>query len=281
MKVIRTTRGLIAWRRALSREGVRVGMVPTMGALHDGHRALIRTARLACDALVVSVFVNSRQFGPTEDFARYPRRLRADASLCREEGADVVFAPSLTGMYPAGYQTTVSVRAVAKRWEGESRPQHFDGVATVVTKLLNAARPDIALFGQKDYQQAVLIRRLVEDLDLAVDVRLCPTVREPDGLALSSRNEYLTPAQRRAAPILYKALQAGRAAIRQGERSGAAIRRRMRSVLASEPLARVEYLAVCDPQTLEPLARVTKRAVLLGAIRLGRVRLIDNVLVGR
>lgn len=281
MKVIRTIRGLIAWRRGLSREGVRVGMVPTMGALHDGHRALIRTARLACDALIVSIFVNPRQFGPTEDFARYPRRLRADASLCRDEGADVVFAPSLTEMYPAGSQTTVSVRDIARRWEGAARPQHFDGVATVVTKLLNAARPDIALFGQKDYQQAVLIRRLVEDIDLAVDVRVCPTVRESDGLALSSRNEYLTPAQRRAAPILYKALQAGRAAIKLRERSGAVIQRRMRSVLVNEPLARIEYLAVCDPHTLEPLARVTNRAVLLGAIRLGRVRLIDNVLADR
>jgi pantoate--beta-alanine ligase len=281
MKVIRTIRGLIAWRRALSREGVRVGMVPTMGALHDGHRTLIRIARLACDALIVSVFVNPRQFGPTEDFARYPRRLRADAVLCRAEGADVVFAPSLAEMYPPGHQTAVSVREVARRWEGEARPHHFDGVATVVTKLLSAAMPDVAFFGQKDYQQAVLIRRLVTDLNLGVTVRVCPTVREPDGLALSSRNEYLTPAQRRAAPILYQALQVGKAAITQGERSGAAVRRRMRAVVASEPMVTIEYLAVCDPQTLEPLARVMKRAVLLGAIRLGRVRLIDNVLAGR
>ena len=256
-------------------------MVPTMGALHDGHRALIRSARLACDAVVVSVFVNPRQFGPKEDFSRYPRRLTADAAICREEGADLVFAPSLAEMYRAGSQTTVSVREVTRRWEGAARPHHFEGVATVVAKLLSAARPDIAFFGQKDYQQAMVIHRLVEDLDLAVDVRVCPTVREPDGLALSSRNEYLTPAQRRAAPILYKALQAGRAALRQGARSGAMIQRRMRAVVAGEPLARIEYLAVCDPQTLEPLARVRNRAVLLGAIRLGRVRLIDNVLVGR
>jgi pantoate--beta-alanine ligase len=267
------------WRRQLSREGVLVGMVPTMGALHHGHRALIRKARLGCDAVIVSLFVNPKQFGPSEDFARYPRAFRADAEMCREEGVDVLYAPALDEMYPPGYQTSVAVRAVAQRWEGATRPHHFEGVATVVTKLLCAARPDVAYFGQKDYQQAVLIRRLVTDLNLDLAVQVCPTVREADGLAMSSRNVYLDPAQRKAAPVLYTALRAGRDAVRRGVTSGASISRAMNAVVSREPLAKVDYLAVCDPMTLEPLRAVKRRAVLLGAIRVGKVRLIDNLLV--
>jgi len=270
---------MAAWSAAYHRESVTIGLVPTMGALHAGHRALIRTARLSCDAVVVSLFVNPAQFGPQEDFARYPRKPKADAALCRKEGVDVLFAPPVGEVYPDGFQSTVSVPALARRWEGARRPGHFDGVATVVTKLLAVVRPTVAVFGQKDFQQAALIRRLVEDLDLGARVLVYPTVREADGLALSSRNVYLTPAQRRAAPVLLRALQAGRGAIRCGVRSGPRIQQAMRRIIGEESLAKVEYLAVCDPETLEPLTRVRRHAVLLGAIRIGRIRLIDNLLV--
>jgi pantoate--beta-alanine ligase len=279
MQTIRTATAMMAWSAAQHREGVTIGLVPTMGALHAGHRALIRAARLSCDAVVVSLFVNPAQFGPKEDFSRYPRKLRADTLLCAKEGVDVLFAPPVGEIYPDGFQTTVSTPKPARRWEGEQRPGHFQGVATVVTKLLTLVRPTAAFFGQKDFQQAVLITRLVEDLNLGARVIVYPTVREADGLALSSRNVFLTPGQRRAAPVLFQALKAGRAAIRAGGRSGAQIQQAMRKVLSTEPLAALDYLAVCDPDSLEPLARIRDRAVLLGAIRIGRIRLIDNLLV--
>ncbi len=279
MQTIRTDKAMMAWSAAHHREGVTIGLVPTMGALHAGHRALIKAARLSCDAVVVSLFVNPAQFGPKEDFSRYPRKPAADASLCAKEGVDVLFAPSVGEIYPDGFQTTVSLPALARRWEGEQRPGHFDGVATVVTKLLAIVRPAAAFFGQKDFQQAALIRRLVQDLNLGTRVIVYPTVREADGLALSSRNVFLTPAQRRAAPVLFRALQAGRDAIRAGGRSGAAIQQAMRKVVGKESLATIDYLAVCNPDTLEPLKQVRERAVLLGAIRIGKIRLIDNLLV--
>jgi len=279
MQTIRTAKAMAAWAAAHHREGVTIGLVPTMGALHSGHRALIRAARLSCDAVVVSLFVNPAQFGPKEDFSRYPRKLRADASLCAKEGVDVLFAPPVGEIYPDGFQATVSVPKLARRWEGEQRPGHFDGVSTVVTKLLSLVRPAAAFFGQKDFQQAALIRRLVEDLNLGARVIVYPTVREADGLALSSRNVFLTPEQRRAAPVLFQALKAGRAAIRAGGRSGAHIQQAMRKAMAREPMARLDYLAVCNPDSLEPLTRVRDQAVLLGAIRIGRIRLIDNLLV--
>jgi len=281
MQLIRSVKALSAWRRKLEREGVVVGLVPTMGALHAGHRALIRAARLSCDAVVVSLFVNPRQFGPGEGLARYPRRLRQDASLCRAEGVDVLFVPSREDMYPAGFGTVVTVPGPSRRWEGEARPGHFAGVATVVTKLMALVRPHLAFLGQKDYQQTAVIRRLVTDLGLGTDVRVRPTVRDPDGVALSSRNDYLTAMQRRAAPVLYAALKVGRAALLAGTRSGVRIRKAMQRVLSSEPAVRLEYLAICDPETLEPLRRVKHKAVLLGAIRIGKVRLIDNLVVRR
>lgn len=270
---------MAAWSRRLHREGVMIGFVPTMGALHDGHRALIRAARLACDAVVVSIFVNPTQFGPAEDLSKYPRRLGLDRALCRSEGVDMVFAPDTQTMYPPGTQTVVTVPAVAHRWEGAARPHHFQGVATIVTKLLCLVQPDITWFGQKDYQQAALVQRLVKDLNLPVRLIIHPTVREADGLAMSSRNVYLSVPHRQAAPVLYRALQAGAAAVRAGERRGARIRRRMALVVAQEPLATPDYLAVCDPLTLEPLSTVRRKAVLLGAVRIGSVRLLDNILV--
>lgn len=279
MKTIRTTAAMADWSRQLHREGVTIGFVPTMGALHEGHRALIRAARLACDAVVVSIFVNPTQFGPTEDLSKYPRQLRLDHALCRKEGVDAVFAPTAATMYPASSQTLVTVPAMARRWEGETRPQHFQGVALVVTKLLSLVQPDTTWFGQKDFQQAALVRQLVIDLNLPGRLIVLPTVREADGLALSSRNVYLSAEQRRAAPVLYRALQAGAAAIREGERRAPHIQRRMARLVAEESLATAEYLAVCDPSTLEPLQTVQRHAVLLGAVRIGTVRLLDNKLV--
>lgn len=277
VKIIRTTSAMANWSRGLHREGVTIGFVPTMGALHEGHRALVRAARLACDAVVVSIFVNPTQFGPTEDLAKYPRQFRLDRALCAKEGVDAIFAPTATAMYPAGFQSIVAVPSLARRWEGEARPHHFQGVATVVTKLLSLVQPDISWFGQKDFQQAALVRQLAKDLNLPGTLRVHPTVREHDGLALSSRNVYLSASQRDAAPVLYRALQAGAAAIRSGERRGALIQRLMTQMIKTERSVTPEYLAVCDPSTLEPLPTIQRHAILLGAIRLGTVRLLDNM----
>lgn len=279
MKIIRTAPSMTAWSERLRREGVTIGFVPTMGALHDGHRSLIRAARLRCDALVVSIFVNPAQFSPTEDLSAYPRPIARDRALCREEGVDVCFEPTVRVMYPEGFQTTVAVPALARRWEGTARPHHFVGVATVVTKLFGIVSPHLALFGQKDYQQAALVRQLVKDLNLGVEIQMRPTVRERDGLAMSSRNVYLSPDERRIAPLLSQALRAGGQAIAGGMNNVAAIERIMRQTIEQEPTIHVEYMAVCDPDSLEPLSVISTRAVLLGAVRIGSIRLIDNLLV--
>jgi pantoate--beta-alanine ligase len=281
MKTIRSPSAMTAWSQRLRREGVIIGLVPTMGALHDGHRALIRAARLQCDALVVSIFVNPTQFAPAEDLATYPRRITQDWQLCRDEGVDVCFEPTATGMYPKGFLTVVTVPSIARRWEGESRPHHFAGVATVLTKLFGIVRPDLALFGQKDYQQCAVVRRLVKDLNLDIRLVIRQTVRERDGLAMSSRNVFLSTEERRIAPIFYHALLAGRRAIEAGMTDADSVDAIMRKVLGGEPAIRIDYLALCDPDTLEPLDRVDRQAVILGAIRLGSVRLIDNVLTRR
>ncbi len=265
------------WSRCLHREGVTVGFVPTMGALHEGHRALIRAARLACDAVVVSIFVNPAQFAPTEDLAKYPRQFRLDRALCAKEGVDAIFTPTAAAMYPASFQSIVAVPGLARRWEGEARPHHFQGVATVVTKLLSLVQPDISWFGQKDFQQAALVRQLAKDLNLPGTLKVHPTVRERDGLALSSRNVYLSAQQREVAPVLYRALQAGAAAIRGGERRGERVQRLMAHIIKAERSVTPEYLAVCDPSTLELLPTIQRHAILLGAIRLGTVRLLDNM----
>jgi pantoate--beta-alanine ligase len=279
MKIIRTARSMAAWSERLRREGVTIGLVPTMGALHDGHRSLIRTARLRCDALVVSIFVNPSQFSSTEDLSTYPRPITRDRALCLGGGVDVCFEPTAQTMYPQGFQTTVLVPAIASRWEGAARPYHFTGVATVVTKLFCMVRPHLALFGQKDYQQAMLVRQLVDDLNLGVKIQICPTVREPDGLAMSSRNVYLNPVERRIAPLLSQALRSGQQMIEDGTRDVMAIERAMRQTFEQAPIIHVEYLAVCDQNSLEPLSVVADRAVLLGAVRIGTIRLIDNLLV--
>ena len=278
MKIIRTPRSMATWSERLRREGVTIGFVPTMGALHDGHCSLIRAARLRCDALVVSIFVNPAQFSQTEDLSMYPRQIARDRALCREEGVDVCFEPTALAMYPEGFQTAVTVPALARRWEGEARPHHFAGVTTVVTKLFGVVRPHLALFGQKDYQQAALIRQLVNDLNLGVAIQVRPTVRERDGLAMSSRNVYLSSDERRIAPLLFQALRTGRLMIEGGMSDVAGIERIMQQTIKQAPTIHVEYLAVCDPDGLEPLSVVADRAVLLGAVRIGSIRLIDNLL---
>jgi len=279
MKVIRTVRSMAAWSVRLRRDSVTIGFVPTMGALHDGHRSLIQAARLRCDALVVSIFVNPTQFSPTEDLSTYPRTIAQDRALCRKEGVDVCFEPTAQDMYPEGFQSAVTVPGLARRWEGEARPHHFTGVATVVTKLFGMVRPHLALFGQKDYQQAALVRQLVDDLNLGVAIHVRPTVRERDGLAMSSRNIYLSADERWIAPLLSQALQAGKQMIKGGMSDVVAIERIMRQTIEQAPTIQVEYLAICDQDSLEPLSVVADRAVLLGAVRIGSIRLIDNLLV--
>lgn len=279
MKIIRSPSAMAAWSEGLRREGVRIGLVPTMGALHEGHRALIRAARLRCDALAVSIFVNPTQFGPHEDLTKYPRPISRDRALCKQEGVDVCFEPSVQVMYPEGFQTTVSLPAIARRWEGEVRPHHFSGVATVVTKLFGMVSPQIAIFGQKDFQQSVLVDQLVKDLNLGVQIVVRRTIRERDGLAMSSRNVYLSSEDRVRAVTLFRSLQAGAQVIRKGVRDGKAVQTAMYRIIRTEPSMTIDYLAVCDPTSLEPISKVTGKVVLLGAVRLGPVRLIDNLLV--
>jgi pantoate--beta-alanine ligase len=279
MRRIQTVNAMRTWSRGLQRERVTIGLVPTMGALHEGHRSLIRAARLACDAVAVSIFVNPLQFGPLEDFDRYPRSFAQDLRLCRSAGVDAVFIPRAQEMYPADFETAVSVQRLTRRYEGLSRPGHFGGVTTVVTKLLNIVRPDKAFFGQKDYQQAVVVERLAKDLNLDTGIVVRPTVREPDGLALSSRNRHLSPEERKAATVLYRALSDGRELIRAGERSVRKVEAAMTRLIRAEPLVRLDYLAVVDPITLDEVRSVRGRVVLLLAGWIGETRLIDNLIV--
>lgn len=278
MRRIRTIKAMTAWSRGLHREGVTIGLVPTMGALHEGHRSLIRAARLSCDAVAVSIFVNPLQFGPLEDFDRYPRTMTRDFRLCEREGVDVVFAPRADDMYPSGFETVVSVQRVTRRFEGVSRPGHFGGVATVVAKLLNIVRPAKIMLGQKDYQQAVVVTRLVKDLNLPTSVVVRPTVRDADGVALSSRNALLSPPERKAATVVYQALSAAREAIQRGERSAKKVQAVMTRLIWAEPLARLDYAAVVHPATLEEVRVVRGRVALLLAVWIGKTRLIDNLL---
>lgn len=264
------------------RMGRTVGLVPTMGALHSGHAALIEAARDAAGFVVVSIFVNPTQFGPTEDLAKYPRTWDADLATCREAGADLVFAPEVAEVYPTGtLATSVEVPDLGTILEGASRPGHFRGVATVVLKLLNMAGPDLAFFGAKDYQQQLVIRRMVRDLDVPVEIRTQPTVRAADGLALSSRNRYLDDAQRAAAPVLHRALLIARGAVLAGERDPERVRRLLLETLESEPLAQVETVDVVDATTLRPITAIGPGhpAVALLAVRVGPARLIDNMVL--
>lgn len=257
-----------------------VGAVPTMGYLHEGHLALVRRARAENDHVVVSIFVNPTQFGPNEDFARYPRDPDRDLALLREEGVDVVFMPALEEMYPEGFSTYVNVERLTDRLEGAHRPGHFRGVTTVVTKLFHILQPHRAYFGQKDAQQLIVIRRMTRDLAFPIDIVDVPTVREPDGLAMSSRNVYLSPDQRRAATVLFRALEWARELWNAGVRNGDQLREAMQRVIESEPLARADYVSVADPETLEELDAIEGRALASLAVRLGSTRLIDCVWLG-
>lgn len=272
---------LKAWVGTTRAAGRRIGLVPTMGALHEGHLALVDAARGGSDAVVMSIFVNPTQFGPTEDLSRYPRDLARDRTLAAARGVDVLFVPSVEAMYPVGAEVRVVPGKVAASWEGEFRPGHFAGVLTIVAKLLHLVEPERAWFGQKDFQQATLIRQMVRDLDFPVSVEVIPTVREADGLALSSRNAFLSLADRAQALGLSRALGAAAAAFASGESGAAALERVMQGGLAVHPGVRVEYIAVADPETLEPVARADDDTVILIAARVGSTRLIDNVILSK
>jgi pantoate--beta-alanine ligase len=274
-RVLDTVAGVRAWSEAARCAGGSVGLVPTMGALHAGHVSLVRRARQDCDVTVASIFVNPLQFGPGEDFERYPRPLDADLEVLRREGVDAAFVPSVEAMYPPGSTTRVRVAGLDDVLEGVSRPGHFEGVATMVLKLFNAVRPDRAYFGQKDAQQAAVVRRLACDLDTGVEVVVCPTIREADGLARSSRNVYLRGDERRAAVCLFRALTAANERYLAGERDTGALRGTLHDVLAAEPLARLDHAEVVDERTFRPPGTL---AVL--AVRIGATRLIDNHRLG-
>lgn len=281
-RAVHTVAELRAAVRDARAGGRSVGLVPTMGALHAGHLSLIHRARAECDFVAVSLFVNPTQFGPKEDLARYPRDFPGDLAAAREAGADLLFAPPVEEMYPPGDCTAVEVAGPARGFEGASRPGHFRGVATVVAKLFLMALPDRAYFGEKDYQQLQVVRRMVRDLSFPLEVVACPTVREADGLALSSRNRYLSPEERAAAPALRRALLAAAAAYSAGEREAATLVGAASAVLAAEPRFVPDYLALADAESLEPCTgTVTRPAVLLAAARLGNTRLIDSLVLGR
>jgi pantoate--beta-alanine ligase len=279
MRTIRTGRAIRAWARERRASGQKVGLVPTMGALHDGHVSLIRAAKRATDAVAVSIFVNPLQFGPREDLIQYPRPVPEDVRLCRRQGVDVVFLPPVREIYPENFQTKVRVKKLTERYEGHSRPGHFEGVTTVLAKLFHLIGPDRAFFGQKDYQQALVVQQMVRDLDLPVKIVVAPTVRETDGLALSSRNRFLSSPERKAAGTLFEALTAAKGLLRTGERSAKKVRDTMIRRIGDEPLARLEYAAVADAVTLDELRMVKGRAVLLLAVWIGKTRLIDNMVI--
>jgi pantoate--beta-alanine ligase len=258
--------------------GNRIAVVPTMGALHQGHASLIRIARGAADVVITTVFVNPSQFGPGEDYTRYPRDLRRDVEIAGEAGADIVFAPPAAGVYPDGYATWVTVEGVTEGLEGGVRPGHFRGVATVVTKIFNMTRPHLAVFGQKDAQQVAVIRRMTRDLDFGVEILVAPTVREPDGLAMSSRNAYLSPDERREAPVLYRSLRLGEELLRGGERDAARVTAEVRRIIRSESRGEVDYVSLADGETLREIESVGDGPMLLSlAVRFGATRLIDNI----
>jgi pantoate--beta-alanine ligase len=266
--------------RAAREQGKRIGLVPTMGALHVGHTSLIEAANACCDFVVVSVFVNPTQFGPAEDLANYPRSLEHDCTLCKEQGVDLIFAPTPEAMYGSTEPLTwVTVEQLTDHLCGASRPGHFRGVTTVCTKLFNIVLPDIAFFGQKDAQQVLVIQRIVTDLNMPMTLHICPTVRESDGLAVSSRNEYFNPEQRAQATCLYRALQTCQTLLKQGLFDTEPLIAAMTEILNEVPHGGIEYISISNVQTLEPLTRIENKALVAVALRLGPVRLIDNILV--
>jgi pantoate--beta-alanine ligase len=275
-----TTADQLRFRLAQARAAGRsIGLVPTMGALHAGHASLVDASHRECGLTVATIFVNPTQFGPNEDFSRYPRTLEGDLALLGRHGTDCVFAPATDQIYPPGHETTVDVGSVAWPLEGACRPGHFQGVATVVLKLFLLAQPDVAFFGRKDYQQSLVVRRLIKDFDLPIQLRVCPTIREPDGLALSSRNRYLSADERQRSLALSRSLSLAARLVREGTLDAQAIENAMRAELTAAQLT-IDYVALADPQTLAPLAWIDRPAVALVAARLGNTRLIDNEPIG-
>jgi pantoate--beta-alanine ligase len=283
MEIINRRQRMSSVARKIRREQDRtVGLVPTMGALHEGHLSLVREARRMCDVVVVSVFVNPTQFGPGEDFEHYPRDLTKDTALLTDYNVDYIFAPPVEEIYPKGFATYVNVEGLSEQLEGVSRPGHFRGVATVVTILFNTIRPDFAFFGQKDAQQALVIRRLVKDLAFDSEIVILPIVREDSGLAISSRNLYLTHDEQNSATILHKALVQAKTAYKEGERSASRIADLIRSTVESEPRARLDYVTVADADTLERIERIDERPALIAlAAYVGKTRLIDNTILNK
>ena len=282
MEIINRRQRMASISRKLRRENKTVAFVPTMGALHEGHLALVKEARAASDVVIVSIFVNPEQFNDKGDLERYPRDLTSDAALLAEYEVDYIFAPEESEIYPKGFSTYVYVEGVSEGLEGASRPGHFRGVATIVTILFNAVRPDLAFFGQKDAQQVAVIKRMTEDLGFETEIVVMPTVREESGLALSSRNRILSNEEREKASVIFTALREAKIAFRQGERNAAKLIEIVQERIATEPLAVVDYVSIVDPGTLEPVEKVSETETLIAvAVRFGKVRLIDNIVLNR
>jgi pantoate--beta-alanine ligase len=279
MEIISDINQMQVRAEAVRLQGQRLGCVPTMGALHEGHLELMREAGRRADVTAASVFVNPTQFAPTEDLAKYPRDREGDLKKMESAGVDIAFFPTAEAMYPAGAQTWVTVEEITQELEGASRPNHFRGVTTVVLKLFHLMKPHLAVFGQKDYQQLKVIERMVKDLDLDVEIVAHPTVREPDGLAMSSRNRYLNPEERKQATALIRAIQRAQELVKQGERDPKRLVEAAMKIIAVEPLAKADYVEVRDPETLKPIARIEKSARMLLAVRVGKTRLIDNAAI--
>ena len=276
MKVIETAKQMQETSRRMRSSGKNIAFVPTMGFLHDGHLELLRQGRQRADALLLSIFVNPTQFGPTEDYAKYPRDMEGDLKKAEGAGTDIVFTPPVSEMYPEGSQTTVKVKNLPEHLCGLTRPGHFEGVATVVGKLFNITMPHVAIFGQKDFQQLAVIRRMAADLNMDLEIIGVPTVREPDGLAMSSRNKYLNPEERKSALCLKKSIDMALAMIKAGERDPGKIKAAVRDLISSHPYTDIDYVSICDPLTLDDLNIIKEKALLALAVKVGKTRLIDN-----
>ncbi len=280
MKIIRKIKLMQEYVQKQRQAGKTIGFVPTMGALHEGHLSLIRQAAKENDIVVISIFVNPTQFGPKEDFKKYPRPMAKDLRLAKSAGADVIFNPKAEEMYPAGYQTYVEVGKIAEGLCGASRPGHFRGVATIVAKLFNAVPADKAYFGQKDYQQTQVIKQLVKDLNISAQIVACPIIREKDGLAMSSRNQYLSPKERKSATCLYEALKIAKAMINSGIKDVSKTKKEMRNIIESNLSARVDYIEIVDAETMQSVTRIKGKVTIALAVFIGKTRLIDNVVTG-
>ena len=279
MQIIETIPRMSVAVRLLKKDGKSIGFVPTMGYLHEGHLSLARTAKKHNDVVIMSIFVNPIQFGPREDLDKYPRDLERDERMANQAGVDIIFYPSAKDMYPAGFSTYVTVEKLTDGLCGAARPGHFKGVTTVVAKLFGIVKPDIAYFGQKDAQQAIVIKKMAEDLNMGIDIKILPTVREKDGVAMSSRNIYLSKAERKDAGILYETLNAAKKAIEGGERNPAKIIKIMEAAIGSKPTAKIDYVSIVDTKDLKPVRKISEGALIALAVYFGKTRLVDNIIV--